>query len=235
MCSLICAWINGWVNNRKAGDLRIYRAHYDVTVMITVVMTILYAGHCCASFVETTFPPSHNKAKGTQLEPFTGTYQWAGQSWRSVSTWWWNIDGIVYKQKCDQECSGYLIEWYGFVSYVRLIKLLAYVRYVEHKRLLSAVCRLLGAEHLKVEYSSGNLVATGFYYVLTLNELHGTAWSHYSDVIMSMTASQISSLTIVYSTVYSGAYQRIYIKAPRYWPLWGQFTGNRWIPRTKGQ
>ena len=31
--SLICAWINGWVNNRKAGDLRRNRAHYDVSVM----------------------------------------------------------------------------------------------------------------------------------------------------------------------------------------------------------
>ena len=31
--SLICAWINGWVNNREAGDLRRHRAHYDVTVM----------------------------------------------------------------------------------------------------------------------------------------------------------------------------------------------------------
>ena len=27
------AWINCWVNNRVAGDLRRYRAHYDVTVM----------------------------------------------------------------------------------------------------------------------------------------------------------------------------------------------------------
>ena len=25
------------------------------------------------------------------------------------------------------------------------------------------------------------------------------------------------------------------IKAPRHWPLWGKFTGDRWIPRTKGQ
>ena len=31
--SLICAWINGWVNNREAGDLRRHRTHYDVTVM----------------------------------------------------------------------------------------------------------------------------------------------------------------------------------------------------------
>ena len=25
------------------------------------------------------------------------------------------------------------------------------------------------------------------------------------------------------------------IKAPRHWPLWGEFTGDRWIPRIKGQ
>ena len=34
MFSLICAWINGGVNNREAGDLRRYRTHYDVTVML---------------------------------------------------------------------------------------------------------------------------------------------------------------------------------------------------------
>ena len=34
MFSLICVWINDWVNNGEAGDLRRYRAHYDVTVMI---------------------------------------------------------------------------------------------------------------------------------------------------------------------------------------------------------
>ena len=32
MFSLICVWINGWENNRGAGDLRRYRAHYDVIV-----------------------------------------------------------------------------------------------------------------------------------------------------------------------------------------------------------
>ena len=33
MFSLICAWINGWVNNREAGDFRRHRGHYDVNVM----------------------------------------------------------------------------------------------------------------------------------------------------------------------------------------------------------
>ena len=33
MFSLICVWIKFWDNNREAGDLRRYRAHYDVIVM----------------------------------------------------------------------------------------------------------------------------------------------------------------------------------------------------------
>ena len=42
MFSLICVWINGWVNNREAGDLRRYRAHYDVTIM----MHYMYGNVC---------------------------------------------------------------------------------------------------------------------------------------------------------------------------------------------
>ena len=41
MFSLICVWINGWVNNREAGDLRRHRAHYDV-----IVIARLYCSHC---------------------------------------------------------------------------------------------------------------------------------------------------------------------------------------------
>ena len=33
MFTLICTRINGWVNNREAGDLRRHRAHYYVIVM----------------------------------------------------------------------------------------------------------------------------------------------------------------------------------------------------------
>ena len=39
MFSLVCVWINVWVNNHEAGDLRRYRAYYDVIVM-----------HRCLSF-----------------------------------------------------------------------------------------------------------------------------------------------------------------------------------------
>ena len=36
MFSLICVWINGWVNNREASDLRRHRGHYDASVMFAV-------------------------------------------------------------------------------------------------------------------------------------------------------------------------------------------------------
>ena len=39
--SLICVWINGWVNNREAGDLRRHRGHYDVSVMLQLVTKFL--------------------------------------------------------------------------------------------------------------------------------------------------------------------------------------------------
>ena len=47
MFSLICVWINRWVNNREAGDLRRYRAHYDV-----IVMTKSTQIQPCAHFME---------------------------------------------------------------------------------------------------------------------------------------------------------------------------------------
>ena len=37
-CFFICAWINGWVNNRKHSDFRRHRAHYDVTMMWRTVV-----------------------------------------------------------------------------------------------------------------------------------------------------------------------------------------------------
>ena len=40
MFSLICAWINGWVNNHEAGDLRRHHAHYDVTVMLRLCSSL---------------------------------------------------------------------------------------------------------------------------------------------------------------------------------------------------
>ena len=56
---------------------------------------------------------------------------------------------------------------------------------------------------------------------------------HYSDVVMGAMVSQITSLTIVYSIIYSAAGQR----KPQSFASLAFVRGihrNRWIPRTKG-
>ena len=45
--SVIYAWINDWVNNREAGDLRRHRAHYDVIVMTTQFFLIIFQSNYC--------------------------------------------------------------------------------------------------------------------------------------------------------------------------------------------
>ena len=56
MFSLICIWINGWVNNRKPGDLSRHPAHYDVTVMLpnnlpVMLLSWYYLAKCYGSGV----------------------------------------------------------------------------------------------------------------------------------------------------------------------------------------
>ena len=70
------------------------------------------------------------------------------------------------------------------------------------------------------------------YYVLMWAETSPV--QHYIDVIMTTMASQIISLTVVYSTVYSDADQRKHQSSASLAFEWG-IHRDRWIPRTKGQ
>ena len=56
----------------------------------------------------------------------------------------------------------------------------------------------------------------------------------YNDVIMGAMASQITSLTIVNSIVYSDADKKKHQSSASL-ALCGEFTGDPWIPRTNGQ
>ena len=58
--------------------------------------------------------------------------------------------------------------------------------------------------------------------------------NHYNDVIMTTIASQITSLMVVYSTVYSDPDQRKHQSSASLAFVWG-IHRDRWIPRTKGQ
>ena len=51
MLSLICARINGWVNNCEAGDLRRRCVHYDVTVTIQIGRVDANATHYIRLFI----------------------------------------------------------------------------------------------------------------------------------------------------------------------------------------
>ena len=64
--------------------------------------------------------------------------------------------------------------------------------------------------------------------------LHFPLLFHYVDVIMGAIASQIASLTIVYSTVYSGADQRKHQSSALLAFVRG-IHRDRWISRTNGQ
>ena len=59
--SLICARINGWVNNRETGDLRRHRAHYDVTVMRSPPRNEAYCLHSAAMIIKKVGNIKHDK------------------------------------------------------------------------------------------------------------------------------------------------------------------------------
>ena len=58
---------------------------------------------------------------------------------------------------------------------------------------------------------------------------------HYSDVMMGLMASPITRASQLFTRPFIQAEIKENIKAPRHWRLCGEFTGDRWIPLTKGQ
>ena len=55
-----------------------------------------------------------------------------------------------------------------------------------------------------------------------------TAQSQYSDVTMGTMASQSLAYRL-FSELFVSAHIKDNIKAPRHWPLWGEFAGDRWM------
>ena len=81
MFSLICAWMNGWVNKCEAGDLRCHHAHYDVTVMMfhryhgryTLVTPLKYQRDSATQreiLGKAELPLTEKWKKGTKVMPF---------------------------------------------------------------------------------------------------------------------------------------------------------------------
>ena len=87
---------------------------------------------------------------------------------------------------------------------------------------------------LKLELAVRTRIRTGLFNENTILFLHSNHQCHYDDVIMTTMAAQITSLTVVYSTVYSDANQRKHQSSASLAFVWG-IHRDRWIPCTKGQ
>ena len=77
-----------------------------------------------------------------------------------------------------------------------------------------------------------DLWKTHFMNIISVSARFGTR--HYTDVIMGAIASKVTSLRIVYSSVYSGADQRKHQSSASLAFVRG-IHRDRWIPRTNGQ
>ena len=89
MFSLICPWINGWINNREAGDLRHHRAHNGVTVM-----NVLFACHNCAPLWECGH--RHSRAICKHCELYLGDLIGSKKLVLiGVSVCWWDLNHIL--------------------------------------------------------------------------------------------------------------------------------------------
>ena len=64
MFSLIRTRMNGWVNNREAGDLRRYRVHYDVIVMFIWNRSLTDYRLTLAVYFYYQIGPNHSCQKG---------------------------------------------------------------------------------------------------------------------------------------------------------------------------
>ena len=59
--------------------------------------------------------------------------------------------------------------------------------------------------------------------------------NHHGDVIMVQWRLKSSSTSRLFTQPFIQAQIKGNMKAPRHWPLYGEFTGDQWIPRTKYQ
>ena len=102
--SVICVWISGWVNNRKAGDLRRCRANYDVIVIHFKPYLVIggWAIACGIAHRRMSLYLSGGKSTLVQLGSLQATSQYVAiwRPWVTVgeimTSMNHNIDGFVW-------------------------------------------------------------------------------------------------------------------------------------------
>ena len=93
MFSLICAWIDGCVNNHKAGDLRRHHTHFDTIVMYSIIFTM---SQTC--IMSTHVEVCLYRGWSNLHEPSNLIIPTAGTSWKQ-EIWMWLMDVINIKER----------------------------------------------------------------------------------------------------------------------------------------
>ena len=260
MFSMICAWINGWVNNREAGDLRRRRAHYEFIVMNFLMRHISLLMHIsiydiCAKYgvlwsvmiwqtmaFDYMLHTSPSKCKTTCTSHFT----FDAVAWRPVA--WFICDAFEILWN-----AGY---WMGSRHMYRV--------------LFDNTCTMLRSN----PYSPSELFSYCFVNVsdqclidwrvfvnsddtLWFLDMRFRVWMDITSMntgtifindmqslplllIITVTSKRVqwrlkSPASALFIQPFIQAQMEENIKAPRHWPLCSEFPGDRWIPRTNGK
>ena len=96
-------WINGWVNNREAGDLRRHRAYYDVIVMDFQDDMTHYSNG--VSGVELILTKKFNMASWNVVVP---SWNWISVDLLLIGPIWQDVILFIFKRWTNNERDGLL-------------------------------------------------------------------------------------------------------------------------------
>ena len=254
--SLICARINGRVNNRKPGDLRRHRAHYDVIVMalldhkkVTTVIigSVISQGIVYWLLIAQVGVGEHHLRSMASMEsllPKANTVFKHSVSFNKKinNTLAFpphlNIEMAEEASHTSPSQTSYAVSVLNTFETICLVISGLYGS-GWHTNMLWHESRIWYGEKdydyamiwKQLSYGEAMPVVLHLHGVMSYNFVFKFL-NHHNEVIMNSMASQITSLTIVYSTVYSGADQRKHQSSASLAFVRGI---HRWIPRTKGQ
>ena len=189
----IYAWINDWVNNRAAGDLRRHRAHQDVIVM------------------------DINRPE-IQKDEWCRKTNKKGQEYRKASDT--DMSVIQKSPYLRSVCHGLSTSWYFMTETICTV-----IQDRWHRMIYNKV-------NSTANYISNMRLGFLFAWVGANTNLEPNEYLFFKENICWDTAARNASanheLYKYMMTSWNGSISRVTC------PLCGKFTGDRWIPRTKG-
>ena len=124
MFSLICAWTNGWTNNRDAVDLRRHRAEYDVIIMhqgyFELLTSILMMTSSNGCIFRVTGPLCGNSPVSGEFpaqRPVTRSFdaffhlRLNKRLSKLSSGWWFETPSLPWWRQCNVTCTYFVMRW----------------------------------------------------------------------------------------------------------------------------